>query len=169
MGGAEQVTIQILNLLRERSHCVGALLPVKSPVRQAVARVVCGTYAGKLGGAKDSTSIAAIIQAVNSFGPQIVLVTTSSEWRWSCMISRRLLGAPLVLVRHMSLKLPATVLQLANQRADAVIAISESVRQNLIGPSGIRNNLIRVIRNPVRFAIRDEIPSRAQTSEDPWD
>ena len=160
LGGAEQVTIQVLDLLQKRSHSVGALLPIKSPVRGALERSVWDIYKGNLSGSKDSTSIASIVRAVKLFQPEVVLVTTSREWLWSCLISRRLLSAPLILVRHMSLKLSSNAVHLANRRADAVIAVSESVRQNLLGRSGIRIDLVRVIRNPVRFRIRDEIPSR---------
>ena len=159
VGGAERVTIQILSLLRERSHLVGALLPITSQVRRASDGLFSSLYAGKLAGREDPSSASTITRAVSAFGPDVVLVTTSNEWLWSCMISRRLMGAPLVLARHMSLRPRATLLKLANLRADAVVVVSESVRRNLLGGSGIREELIQVIRNPVRFKIRDEIPS----------
>ena len=160
LGGAERVTIQVLDLLRQRSHSVAALLPIKGPVRNAAAGVVSDIYAGKPGGSNDARAVAAIMRAVESFQPQVILATTSSEWRRACLIPRRVLGARLVLVRHMSLQLPVNTLKLANRRADAVVAVSESVRQSLQGRSGIRSDIIRMIRNPVRFKIRDVIPSR---------
>jgi hypothetical protein len=162
VGGAERVTIQVLSLLRDRSHSIGALVPAGSPVCGAVEGLVSTLYTGRLGGRTDSSSVTAIARAVRSFLPQIVFVTTPSEWLWSCGISRRRLNAPLVLARHMTLRLPARTRRLANLRADAVVAVSESVRQNLLGQMGIREDLIRVIRNPVRFKIRNKIPLRRE-------
>jgi glycosyltransferase involved in cell wall biosynthesis len=163
VGGAERVTIQVLGLLRERLHSVGALLPATSPVNGAVEGLAAAIHTARLGGSRDWLSIAAITRAVRAFGPQVVLVTTPSEWLWSCVVPRGVLGAPLVLARHMMLRLPTQVRRLANLRADAVIAVSESVRANLLRRPGIRADLIRVIRNPVRFKVQDEIlPGQAR-------
>jgi len=158
VGGAERATIQVLALLRERLHPVGVLLPATSPVNGAVEGMAWAVHTARLGGSRDLLSIAAITRAVRAFGPQVVLVTTPNEWLWSCVVPRRLLGARLILARHMTLRLPTRVRRLANLRADAVIAVSESVRANLLGRPGIREDLIRVIRNPVRFKVQDEIP-----------
>jgi glycosyltransferase involved in cell wall biosynthesis len=67
------------------------------------------------------------------------------------------MGARLVLARHMTVRLRPSVRRWANLRADAVIAVSESVAANLLDHPGIREDLIRVIRNPVRFKVGDEI------------
>ena len=165
VGGAERVTIQVLSLLRERLHPVVALLPATSPLSGALAGVASAVHTARLGGSRDLLSIAAITRAVRAFGPQVVLVTTPNEWLWSCVAPLRLLGARLVLARHMTLKLRPSVRRWANLRADAVIAVSESVRAGLLGRPGIREDLIRIVRNPVRFKVQDEIlPCQARAS-----
>lgn len=76
VGGAERVTIQVLALLRERLHPVGALLPATSPVNEAVEGLASAVHTARLGGSRDLLSIAAITRAVRAFGPQVVVVTT---------------------------------------------------------------------------------------------
>jgi glycosyltransferase involved in cell wall biosynthesis len=65
----------------------------------------------------------------------------------------------------MALRLPATVTWLASRRADAIVAVSQAVRSNLISRSCIQDERLHVISNPVRFAVRESVPSRDERRE----
>jgi glycosyltransferase involved in cell wall biosynthesis len=159
VGGAERATLQILALLRERGHAVRAVHPPKSDLALALEKVGIRSHDARLGGATNPRSIHAISRTVRELDPEITLVTTPNEWMWSCLMEPWAKRGRLVLVRHMALPLAVGVRWLANLRADAIIAVSEAVRRSLLGPLGIREKLIHVIPNPVRFTARGEIPS----------
>ncbi len=156
--------MQILGLMRERSHTIGAVLPAQSDLRRHAA-FANSVYTASFRGPLDVRSVAAIIRAVHDFHPDILFATTPDEWVWSCLIPRRITGAGLVLVRHMSLRLAPAVRWLANRRADAVVAVSAAVRSALMGRFGVAPDRIHVIHNPVRFPIRDCVPSPMERYE----
>jgi glycosyltransferase involved in cell wall biosynthesis len=158
VGGAERVTIQILRILHSRGHRIAALLRARSPVIGEVDAFADSVRAARFGGPLDAVAIASVVSAIRDFRPELVLATTPDEWVWSCLVPHAVMKAPLVLARHMALRLAPGVRWLADIRADAVIAISDAVKANLIGRAGIRPQLIHVILNPVRFPIRADIP-----------
>jgi glycosyltransferase involved in cell wall biosynthesis len=159
VGGAERVTIQILRLLDSRGHQIAGLLRTRSPVIGAVGAFADPICLARFGGPLDALAIASVVSAVRGFRPDIVFATTPDEWVWSCLVPRAMMNAPLVLARHMALRLAPGVRWLADRRADAVVAVSEAVKANLQGRAGIRPELTHVILNPVRFPIRADIPS----------
>jgi glycosyltransferase involved in cell wall biosynthesis len=159
VGGSERVTLQLAALLQERGHTVEALCRPDSGVRSALARTGLTTHLARLGGSLNFRAVAAIRRALSSITPDVAVVTTADEWVWSCLARTRAPRCRLVLVRHMALRLNSRVRWLASHRADAVVAVSDSVRQSLIGRLGVSPERIHVIHNPVRFSPRATIPS----------
>jgi glycosyltransferase involved in cell wall biosynthesis len=157
VGGAERVCIQVLELLKARSHAIAALVRNDTSLAPHIDHFADPVYRAQLGGSLDFLSINAIVHAVRDFSAEVILVTTPDEWVWACAIPQRVINVPLVLVRQMSLRLFAGVRWLADKRAHAVIAGSEAVKASLLGRAGIRMDLIHVIPNPVRFRVRDEV------------
>jgi len=165
VGGAERVTMQILGLLRQRAHRVAAICPHGSDLVRALAAAGISASPTNLGGSLNVFALGSIRRALRRERPDIAMVTTPDEWVWSSLVPRRSLGTSLVLVRHMALRLPATVRWLANLRADAIVAVSEAARSNLISSAGIRRDRVHVISNPVRFAVRGSVPTRDERSQ----
>jgi glycosyltransferase involved in cell wall biosynthesis len=160
VGGAERVTLQILGLLRQRGHDVCAICPHDSDLKRALAADGVSTYPTNLGGSMNVLALASIRRALKTLRPDIALVTTPDEWVWSSLVPRRSTGVCLVLVRHVALRLPATVTWLAHRRADAIVAVSQAVRSNLLSRLVGQGERLHVIPNPVRFAVREGVPSR---------
>src|SRR5215813_11031572 len=159
VGGAERVPIQIIRLLRDRGHVIGAIFPRNSAIWRETEDLE-PRYPARFGGSADFYAIVTLARAIRAFHPDVLLVTTPNEWIWSCILPRELTRARLVLVRHMALRLAPGVRWIADLRADAVVAVSETVKANLLGRVGIRPDLIRVIPNPVRFPVLNEVPSQ---------
>ena len=159
VGGAERVTFQVLGELRRRGHCVSALYRTSRDFEQELSTHGIDRYPARLGGSLNVAAWVAIGRALWRFRPDVVAVTTSDEWVWACLV-RRPSRTRLVLVRHMSLPLPAKVRWLANRRADAVITVSEAARSSLLQPPAIAEQRLHVIHNPVRLRIRETPPSR---------
>jgi glycosyltransferase involved in cell wall biosynthesis len=159
VGGAERVTIQILRILHSRGHRIATLLRARSPVIHEVEALAHPVRAARFAGSLDALAIASVVSAIRDFRPEVVLATTPDEWVWSCLVPRILMKAPLVLARHMALRLAPGVRWLADARADAIVAVSDAVKANLQGRAGIRPELIHVILNPARFPIRADIPA----------
>lgn len=158
VGGAERVTLQLAALLRARHHSVDALCRPDSAVYAASTRAGLTTHPARLGGSLNFRAVAAIRRALEDIAPDIALVTTADEWVWSCLARRRTHRSRLVLVRHMAVRLNWRVRWLATHRADAVVAVSDAVRQRLIGRIGVPPERIHVIHNPVRFSPRPTVP-----------
>jgi glycosyltransferase involved in cell wall biosynthesis len=158
VGGAERVTFQVLGELRRRGHDVAALYRPGAQFESELRQTAFEPYPASLGGSLNLRAVFAIRRALSALRPDVALVTTSDEWVWASLVPR-FAPSRLVLVRHMALALPANVRWLANRRADAVIAVSEAARINLMRKPGIDPAKLCVIANPVRIAIRPEAPS----------
>ena len=156
VGGAERVTAQVGALLRARGHAVEALAPAASAVHALFADAGIRTREAPLGSPRDARAVGAIARAFRASSADVALVTTPHEWVWSCLAPRR--GTKLVLVRHMALPLPRPVRWLARRRADAVVAVGESVRDALVAGGALPAPLVHVIPNPVRFAPCADVP-----------
>lgn len=158
VGGAERVTIQIAAQLRDRGHTLEVICPPRSALNAPLEQAHLESKAARLGGSLNVIAALDISRALARAQPDIALVTTSDEWVWASIV-RRPARTRLVLVRHMSIPLPLNVRIIAGLRAGAIIAVSEAVRQSLIGTRAIRPALIEVIHNPVRFAPRGNPPA----------
>jgi len=158
VGGAERVTVQLAQLLDARQHQVITLCRRDSKLAEALAHADLPLHRAPLGGSLNVRSLAAIHSALLQVVPDVALVTTADEWVWSCLAGRRPPRTRLVLVRHMAVPLAQRVCWLAGRRADAVVAVSEAVRDSLLGRPGIPPERIHVIYNPVRFAPRASVP-----------
>jgi glycosyltransferase involved in cell wall biosynthesis len=157
VGGAERVTAQVGALLRARGHTVEAIAPAGSPVHALFAGAGIRTRDAPLGRPRDARAIGAIARAVRASSADVALATTPHEWVWASLAPRR--GTKLVLVRHMALPLPRPVRWLTRRRADAVVAVGETVRDALVGGGALPGGLVHVIPNPVRFTPREDVPS----------
>jgi glycosyltransferase involved in cell wall biosynthesis len=158
VGGAERVTLQLIDLLVARGHRVSALHPSGSPLGAVLQKVGIPASAGRLGGSLDARAIWTITRALSDLKPDIALITTADEWVWGAL-AHRPSNTRLILVRHMALALPRNVTWLANRRADAVVAVSEAVRGRLIDRWGIASAKLKTIPNPVRLPIRSSLPT----------
>lgn len=158
IGGAERVTLQLAALLRGRGHLVDTLCRPDSDLSPALARAGLPRHAARLGGSLNVFAVAAIRRALEDIAPDIALVTTADEWVWSCLARRRTQHSRLVLVRHMAVRLNWRVRWLATFRADAIVAVSDAVRQSLTEGRGVSAERLHVIHNPVRFSPRTTVP-----------
>jgi glycosyltransferase involved in cell wall biosynthesis len=156
-GGAERTTAQLAALLQRRGHRLAVVAPADSRLRGLADVRELEVLSAPLGGGLNLRAPLAIARLLMRRRPQVALVTTADEWVWSCLVPRPR-ETKLVLVRHMALPLARRVQSLAAHRADAVVAVSEAVRASLIAVPAAR---LHVIHNPVRFAARSSVPSRA--------
>jgi glycosyltransferase involved in cell wall biosynthesis len=165
VGGAERATIQILRELRRRGHLISALYRYSPEFDNAVRAEKFRSYVGNLGGSLNVFATFTIGRALARLHPDVAIVTTADEWVWASIARRSVSGTRLILVRHMALALPARVRRLANWRADAIIAVSEASRDNLLIRPGIAPERVHVIGNPVRFDVREEPPLPSERAD----
>jgi glycosyltransferase involved in cell wall biosynthesis len=162
VGGAEHATVQLAQALLERGHRLEALCPAGGEWRAAASAARIPVYPAAIGGALNLLTPLAIGKTLSATRPDLLIVTTSDEWVWSCLMPRRAVDPRLILVRHMGLPLPFAVRWLAGRRADAIVAVSRSVRQTLLAGSAIAPSMVHVIPNAVRFPVRPSIPDSAE-------
>src|SRR5690349_4803456 len=103
VGGAERVTLQLAELLRERGHQIAALCPHSGGWQAALEKAAIPIHRAPIGGSLNLLTPFAIARTVSISRPELLLVTTSDEWVWSCLIPRHAGGSHLILVRHMGL------------------------------------------------------------------
>jgi glycosyltransferase involved in cell wall biosynthesis len=162
VGGAERVTLQLAGELLKRGYGVQALCPAVGEWRAALAAAGIQVHPAPIGGSLNVLTSFVIAGAVARLRPDLLMVTTSDEWVWSCLTPRRGGHPRLVLVRHMGLPLPLRVRRLAARRADAIVAVSPSVRQSLVADAAIAPGKVHVIPNAVRFPARQSIADSAE-------
>jgi glycosyltransferase involved in cell wall biosynthesis len=165
VGGAERATVQILGELHRRGHLISALYRYSPEFEHLIRAEQFREYPAKLGGSLNVLATFTIGRAIANLRPEIALVTTADEWVWASIARRNPSQTRLILVRHMALALPARVRRLANWRADAIIAVSNVSRDNLLIPPGIDAERVHVIGNPVRFKVREEPPLASDRAE----
>lgn len=158
IGGAERACLQLAAGLIDRGHDVEALCPTQGEWYGALSAAGVRVHPAVIGGALNLLTPFLIARHIIRVRPDALMVTTSDEWVWSCLTPRRAGNPRLVLVRHMGLPLPFRVRWLAGRRADAIVAVSRSVRDSLLIDSAIAPALVHVIPNAVRFAIGLVIP-----------
>jgi glycosyltransferase involved in cell wall biosynthesis len=161
VGGAERATAQVLASLRARGHDVAAQCPDDGQLPALLAEHGLALRPAPLGGAFNLRARTAIAAALSVAPPDAALVTTADEWVWSCL-SRRAPTTRLVLARHMALPLARRVRWLAGRRADAVVAVSDAVRDSLRRWPAIPADRLHVVYNPTRFAPRAAPPAAAE-------
>jgi glycosyltransferase involved in cell wall biosynthesis len=161
VGGAERATLQLARSLAERGHAVDAMCPGAGEMLAALRKSDLPVYPGAIGGSLNVLTPLMIARVVWARHPDVLIATTSDEWVWSCLIPRPARRPALVLVRHMALALAYRVRWLAGRRADAIVAVSRGVRASLLADSAIAPPMVHVIRNAVRFAVRQDVPSIA--------
>jgi glycosyltransferase involved in cell wall biosynthesis len=159
VGGAERVTLQLVHAMVERGHTVEALCPAAGEWRSALSAGAIAVHPGPIGGALNLLTPLVVAMTVSRTRPDLLMVTTSDEWVWSCLTPRQSTRPRLVLVRHMGLPLPFRVRWLAGRRADAIVAVSNSVRQGLLIDSAIDPGLVHMIPNATRFPVRASSPA----------
>lgn len=162
VGGAERVTLQLVQALLERGYQVEALCPAGGQWRAAVSAASIPVHPAAIGGALNLLTPFIIGRTVSATRPDLLMVTTSDEWVWACLVPRRAMHPRLILVRHMGLPLPFAVRWLAGHRADAIVAVSRSVRQSLLADSAISPSMVHVIPNAIRFPARQSIPDSGE-------
>lgn len=162
-GGAERATAQVLASLRQRGHEVAVYCPASEALPALLAAVGLPRHPAPLGGAFNVRARTAIAELFAAAAPDAALVTTADEWVWSCLAARP--ATRLVLVRHMALPLARRVRWLAAVRADAVIAVSDAVRDSLRCWPAVPAERLHVIHNPVRFAARAALPGAAERQQ----
>jgi glycosyltransferase involved in cell wall biosynthesis len=157
VGGAERAALHVLCCLRDRGHAIRALCPDGSDLAGALLEAGLDRRPVQRGSFLLFAMPCAIARACHHWAPDVVLVTTPNEWVWACITVRR--GSKVVLVRHMTLPLARPIGWVVNRRADAVVAVSEAVRRSLVTHAGVRPDLVHVVRNPVRFPPRANVPT----------
>jgi glycosyltransferase involved in cell wall biosynthesis len=162
VGGAERAGLQLARGLIERGQRVEALCPAGGEWQAALSTAGVRVHSAPVGGSLNLIAPLIIARAVSATRPDLLIVTTSDAWVWSCLIPRRTSAPRLVLVRHMALPLPYRVRRMAGRRADAIVAVSRSVRESLLTDSAIPPGLVRVIPNATRFAPRASVPGREE-------
>jgi glycosyltransferase involved in cell wall biosynthesis len=169
VGGAERVGLQLTGALIERGHAMEVMCPAQGEWHSALRAAGIGIHPAAIGGPLNLRTPFFIARCIARVRPDILIATGSDEWVWSCLIPRRARNPRRVLVRHMGLPLPFRVRWMAGRRADAIVAVSHSVRDSLLIDSAIPPALVHVIPNAVRFAIAPGVPApedraRARTS-----
>ncbi len=161
VGGAERATLAVLGGLRERGHDIAVIHPRQSAVAQAATAAGLPASGALRTGLRSGYGYADIRRVFA--GADAALISGIEQWL-PALLARRPDTARVVLVRHMALPVSAALRWLAARRADAIVAVSTAVRDQLRGRAGDADRL-HVIYNPVRLPIRAAVPSRAARAE----
>jgi len=161
VGGAERATLQLAKALLEREHQVNAVCPA-GEWQAALSGSGIAVHSAPIGGSRNLIAPFFISRAAARSRPDLLMVTTSDQWVWSCFVRRPAHTPRLVLVRHMGLPLSRRVRFLAGRRADAIVAVSPSVREMLLADSAIAPAMVHVISNSTRFAVRQSVPDSSE-------
>ncbi|GEM_PF-2125587 len=162
VGGAERVTLQLAEILLKRGHRVEAVCPRGRQWQSALIKAGIRVYPAMIGGSLNVFAPFLIARTVWISSPDLLLVTTSDLWVWSSLMPRKLSGPRLVLVRHMGLPISSPLRHLVGRRADAVVAVSSSVRETLLVDSAIAPAKVHTIVNATRFPVRPSPPDFAE-------
>jgi glycosyltransferase involved in cell wall biosynthesis len=165
VGGAERATLQILGELRRRGHLVSTLYRHSREFEYVLCAEKFHAYRANLGGSLNVFATFTIGKALAELRPDVAIVTSADEWVWASIARRDRSRTRLIFVRHMALALPARVRRLANWRADAIIAVSEASRDNLLIRPGIDAERVHIVPNPVRFNARENPPLPGDRAE----
>lgn len=152
IGGAERVNLRLTGLLRARGHVVEVLCPGNGDFAEAASAEGLACHHGPLGSSVDLRAIFKI-RTVSARGFDAVLVTTTDEWVWASLAASRR-GPRLILARYMALPLPRAVLWLARHRADGIVAISDAVRETLLGAGTLDPRRVWTIPHPLSIEPR---------------
>jgi glycosyltransferase involved in cell wall biosynthesis len=160
VGGAERATLQLAADLAARGHLLHMLCPPTSALRDVATEHRLAYTPAPIGNTFNVFAYPAIRRAVARHATDLVLVTGMHDWIWCGLGASR--PAALVLARHTNLPLSRPIAALVNRRADAVIAVSNAVRDTLVERSAIDPKLVHVIANPCRYPVRDSPPTAAE-------
>jgi glycosyltransferase involved in cell wall biosynthesis len=161
VGGAEHVTLRVLEGLQRRGHTCTAMCRPDGALRDELMRRKLECLVKPIG-SRSARACYAIAGALGKHVPDIALATTSPDFATAALAPRPT-PTRLVLARHMVQPLSRPVAALIAHRADAVIAVSEAVRLSL--DSRLPTSLVHVIHNPVRFTPRGEPPAPAEREQ----
>ena len=150
-GGQELYPVILTKKLKQRGHKMAFALRRGSPIESKVKRNGLITKYVKIKGSFDLKSIVSLVFLIKKHKIDIVHAHTSKDY-YSCVIASKLAGAKLVITRHLLTPLHNLTLRMV-RRADAVIAVSNAVRDTMIRDGIIKSGDIRVIYNGVDTSV----------------
>lgn len=178
-GGAEKVTVRLLNELRLRGHDVTlAVRYNEGPAKENLApdiRVLDMALPKKGKIKKNLQNIRCLVRLMKS-GDYDVMVSILSDMSQVAAVSKWLSGAriPLVSVLHSTLsvekmsfrKIRNQLVQFFDRQYDKVLAVSDAVRKDYVNYSGAREEKVVTVYNPI---VDDSMLKRAEEHPDhPW-
>jgi L-malate glycosyltransferase len=165
MGGGEVHVADLVRGLATRGHAVYLAVRPDSPLRESLAGVIASWHEMPLRNSLDLQSARAIAHLVAEQGIDIVHAHMGRDYLVAALACKQAAGVKLILTRHHYLPLKRGALYRWMLRdLDAVIAVSDSVRESVIERLQLPAERVRMIPNwidPDRFKPTDRDAARA--------
>ena len=164
MGGGEIHVTGLVRALAARGHAVYLAVRPNSPLREPLAGVIASWHEMPLRNSLDLQSAHAIADLVNDHRIDLIHAHVGRDYLVAALASRHARRARLVLTRHHYLPLKRNALyRWLLGETDAVIAVSESVRESVVERLQLPAEHVHVIPNwidPERFQPMDRDVAR---------
>jgi glycosyltransferase involved in cell wall biosynthesis len=155
----------LVRALAARGHAVYLAVRPESPLREPLAGVIASWHEMPLRNSLDLQSAHAIAALVNQHGIELVHAHMGRDYLVAALALRHARRARLVLTRHHYLPLKRNlVYRWLLEDVAAVIAVSDSVRESVMGRLGLPPERVHTIPNwidPARFQPIDREAARA--------
>src|SRR6185369_11479416 len=165
MGGGEVHVVGLVRELANRGHAIYLAVRPDSPLRGALAGVIASWHEMPLRNSLDLQSARAIAAIVDSHGIDIVHAHMGRDYLVAALAHKQTNRARLVLTRHHYLPLKRNALyRWMLGDVDAVIAVSDSVRESVIERLALLSERVHTVPNwidPERFKPIEREAARA--------
>ncbi|MEY2341917.1 glycosyltransferase family 4 protein [Acidithiobacillus sp. IBUN Pt1247-S3] len=146
-GGTETHMITLCRALAEAGVEVHALVHPEGKIAAALVGTGVQVHYGRFRNSADPDGLRALWRALRALRPQAVVGSFSKEY-WPLALLSRAAGCPLILFRHMDLRLRPSTRWLLARWPLRLIAISEYLRERLLA-QGIPAARVEVLPNPL--------------------
>ncbi|MBI3654490.1 MAG: glycosyltransferase family 4 protein [Acidobacteria bacterium] len=147
-GGGEKHVADLVRALASRGHAVYMVVRPDSPLREPLAGVIASWHELPLKNSLDVYSARAIADLVERHGIHIIHAHVGRDYLVAALASRRTPQSRLIVTRHHYLPLKNNpVYRWLLGKADAFIAVSETVRQTLLERLALDPERVQVIPN----------------------
>lgn len=165
MGGGEVHVADLARALASNGHAIYLAVRPNSPLRNPLAGLIASWHEMPLRNSLDLQSVRAIADIVNQHSIEIIHAHVGRDYLVAALARRAAPRAKLVITRHHYLPLKRNAIyRWLLQEASAVIAVSDSVRESVIGRLAMPAERVHTIPNwidPARFQGIDRDAARA--------
>ena len=149
-GGTETHMITLCRALADAGVEMHALVHPQGQIAQALRGSAVQLHYGRFRNSADPDGVAALWRALRQVRPQWVIGSFSKEY-WPLALLSRAAGVPLLLFRHMDLRLRPSTRWLLSHWPLRLVAISTYLRERLV-TQGLPQARVELLPNPLILA-----------------